>query len=87
MFGILGAGHLNPDSMWRIRNIETGFRNYPPFSSYQIRSYLYDMSAGCHAIEITSNGRLESIPVLSRCRWEWKDWFYRAVRSSSASPL
>lgn len=61
MFGILGAGHLNPDSMSRIRNIETGFRNYPPFSSYQIRSYLYDMSAGCHAIEITSNGRLVNL--------------------------
>ena len=58
MFGIFGLGHLNHDSMERIQNIEAGFRNYPPFFSYQIKSYLYDTSAGCHAIEITSNGRL-----------------------------
>ena len=61
MFGILGAGHLNQDSMLRIQNIETVLRNYPPFSSYQIRSYLYDMNAGCHAIEITSNDRLVNL--------------------------
>lgn len=61
MFGILSVGNLNQDSMLRIRNIETGLRNYPPFSSYQIKSYLYDMRAGCHAIEITNNGRLVNL--------------------------
>lgn len=54
-------GHLNQDSLSRIENIVTGFRNYPPFSSYQIKSYLYDIHAGCHAIEITNNGRLVNL--------------------------
>ena len=54
-------GYLNQDSLSRIENIVTGFRNYPPFSSYQIKSYLYDMSAGCYAIEITNNGRLVNL--------------------------
>ena len=59
MFGLFGG--LNQDSMSRIKNIETILRDYPPFSSYQIKSYLYDMRAGCHAIEITSNGRLVNL--------------------------
>lgn len=59
MFGLFGG--LNQDSMSRIKNIETTLRDYPPFSSYQIKSYLYDMRAGCHAIEITSNGRLVNL--------------------------
>lgn len=59
MFGLFGG--LNQDSMSRIKNIETILRDYPPFSSYQIKSYLYDMRAGCHAIEITNNGRLVNL--------------------------
>lgn len=61
MFGFRFVGGLNQDSLLRIQNIETGFRNYSPFSSYQIRSYLYDASAGCRAIEITNNGRLVNL--------------------------
>lgn len=59
MFGF--ASHLNQDSLMRIQNIVNGFRNHPVYSTYQIKSYLYDMRAGCHAIEITSNGRLVNL--------------------------
>lgn len=54
---MFGFGHLNQDSLSRIRNIEMGFRNYPAYVAYQIKSYLYDMRAGCHALEITRNGQ------------------------------
>ena len=47
---------LNQDSLWRIGNIETGFRNYPAFAAYDIRSYVYDIDAGAHALEISRNG-------------------------------
>ena len=58
---MVGMFCLNQDSLQRIRNIEAGFRNYPPFLTYQIRSYLYDMRAGCYAIEITRNGNLVNL--------------------------
>ena len=54
---MFGFGHLNQDSLARIQNIVNGFRNYPAYSAYQIKSYLYDMRAGCHALEITRNGQ------------------------------
>lgn len=50
-------GYLNQDSLQRIKNIENGFRNFPAYSTYQIKSYLYDMKVGCHALEITRNGQ------------------------------
>lgn len=55
MFGF--GSHLNQDSLMRIQNIVNGFRNHPTYSTYQIKSYLYDMRAGCHALEITRNGQ------------------------------
>lgn len=55
---MFGFGHLNQDSLARIQNIVNGFRNYPAYSAYQIKSYLYDMHAGCHAIEISRNGQV-----------------------------
>lgn len=58
MFGMF---RLNQDSLMRIENIERGLRNYPPFSTYQIKSYLYDIRAGCHALEITRNGNLVNL--------------------------
>ncbi len=55
---MFGFGNLNQDSLARIQNIVNGFRNYPAYSTYQIKSYLYDMHAGCHAIEISRNGQV-----------------------------
>ena len=55
---MFGFGNLNQDSLARIQNIVNGFRNYPAYSAYQIKSYLYDMRAGCHAIEISRNGQV-----------------------------
>ena len=55
---MFGFGLLNQDSLARIQNIVNGFRNYPAYSAYQIKSYLYDMHAGCHAIEISRNGQV-----------------------------
>lgn len=48
---------LNSDSMWRINNIVTGFKNYPAYATYDIKSYIYDHRAGVHAIEISKNGQ------------------------------
>ena len=48
---------LNNDSLQRINNIVTGFRNYPAYASYSIRSYTYDLRRGVHALEITRNGQ------------------------------
>lgn len=48
---------LNQDSLSRIDNIATGFRNHPAYSAYQIKSFTYDMYAGVHALEITRNGQ------------------------------
>lgn len=52
---------LNPDSHKRIQNIINGFRNYPAYAAYSIRSYCYDMRAGVHAIEISRNGQLMNL--------------------------
>lgn len=49
-------GHLNQDSLQRIKNIENGFRNFPAYSAYQIRSFVYDFRLNVHALEITRNG-------------------------------
>ncbi len=49
---------LNQDSMWRINNIKQGFRNYPAFADYDIKSYTYDLRNGVHALEITRDGRI-----------------------------
>ncbi len=54
---MFGFGRLNQDSLQRIKNIENGFRNYPAYSAYQIRSYVYDDQAGVQALEITLNGQ------------------------------
>ena len=49
-------GNLSEDSLRRIKNIENGFRNYPAYSTYQIRNFIYDFRAGIHALEVTRNG-------------------------------
>lgn len=54
---MFGFGHLNQDSLTRIQNIANGFRNYPAYSAYQIKSYLYDMHSGAYALEISRNGQ------------------------------
>ena len=54
-------GHLNQDSVQRIKNIENGFKNYPAYSAYQITSYVYDYMAGVHALEITRNGQFVNL--------------------------
>jgi hypothetical protein len=48
---------LNQDSKQRIQNIANGFRNYPAYSAYQIKSYVYDLHSGAHALEITRDGK------------------------------
>lgn len=48
---------LNKDSLQRIENIVNGFRNYPAYAAYQIKSYTYDWRAGVHALEIGRDGR------------------------------
>ena len=47
---------LNQDSKQRIENIANGFRNYPAYTSYEIKSYVYDYRGGIHALEITRYG-------------------------------
>lgn len=49
---------LNQDSLSRIDNIVTGFRNYPSYSAYDIQSYVYDLRMGVHAIEVSKNGEI-----------------------------
>ena len=58
MFGIRC---LNQDSLQRIQNIANGFRNYPAFSAYNIRSYVYDFSVGVHALEVSKNGQIVNL--------------------------
>ena len=53
--------HLNSDSLQRINNIVNGFRNYPAYSSYTIKSYTYDIRTGAHALEITRNNQLVNL--------------------------
>ena len=52
---------LNNDSLQRIGNIVKGFRNYPAYAAYSIRSYAYDLRTGAHALEITHNGQLVNL--------------------------
>lgn len=52
---------LNKDSLQRIANIETGFRNYPAYAAYQIESYTYDWRAGVHALRISRDGRIVNL--------------------------
>lgn len=49
---------LNQESLRRINNIATGFKSYPMYASYSIRSYCYDARAGVHAIEVGKNSQL-----------------------------
>lgn len=53
--------HLNKDSLQRITNIVNGFRNYPAYASYSIKSYTYDLRLGVHALEITRNGQVVNL--------------------------
>ena len=78
---MFGFGHLNQDSLARIQNIVNGFRNYPAYSAYQIKSYLYDMHAGCHAIEISRNGQV------IRIWWKWQNRFYCIIWRKSTRAL
>lgn len=52
---------LNKDSLQRIENIVTGFRNHQAYASYSIQSYAYDLHTGAHALEITHNGQLVNL--------------------------
>lgn len=54
---MFGFRHLNQDSLVRIQSIVNGFRNHPAYSTYQIKSYPYDLHAGVHAVEISRNGQ------------------------------
>lgn len=47
---------LNQDSKQRISNIVNGFKLYPAYAAYDIKSYLYDLHSGAHALEISRNG-------------------------------
>lgn len=48
---------LNQESLWRINNIVSGFKNHPMYTAYSIRSYCYEIRRGIHAIEIGKNGQ------------------------------
>lgn len=49
---------LNQESLRRINNIVTGFKNHPIYAAYSIRSYCYDAWSGVHAIEVGKKGQL-----------------------------
>lgn len=49
---------LNIESLRRINNIVTGFKNHPMYAAYSIRSYCYDPQAGVYAIEVGKGTRL-----------------------------
>ena len=53
--------HLNKESLQRIENIVNGFRNYPAYAAYTIKSYLYDVHTGAHALEISRNGQFVNL--------------------------
>ena len=53
--------HLNNNSLQRIKNIVNGFRNHPAYTAYSIRSYVYDVHMGAHAVEITRYGQLVNL--------------------------
>ena len=52
---------LNTDSLQLIENIANGFRNYPAYAAYSIRSYAYGIRTGAHALEITRNSQLVNL--------------------------
>lgn len=52
---------LNQDSQQRINNIVNGFRNYPAYHAYSIKSYAYDIHTGAHALEISRNNQLVNL--------------------------
>ena len=52
---------LNQDSKQRISNIVNGFRRYPAYADYDIRSYAYDLRSGAHALEISRNGQFVNL--------------------------
>ena len=57
---------LNQESLRRINNIVTGFKNHPTYASYTIRSYCYDARAGVHAEKAHSSSIFGySIPALT----------------------
>lgn len=49
---------LNQHSMQLINNIVNGFKNYPAYSSYTIKSYLYDMQSKAQALEISRDNKI-----------------------------
>lgn len=49
---------LNQESLQRINDIVTDFKNNPNYTSYSIRSYCYDVHAGVHAIEVGKGSQL-----------------------------
>lgn len=46
---------LNQESQRRIQNIVDGFKNYPAYAAYTIKSYCYEPRKGIHALEISKN--------------------------------
>lgn len=53
--------NLNRESLQRIENIVNGFRNYPAYAAYTIKSYPYDIHTGAHALEISRNGQFVNL--------------------------
>lgn len=47
---------LNKKSCEIIQRIVQGFKSYPAYREYDIKSYNYDLKMGVHALEITKNG-------------------------------
>lgn len=45
----------------RIQNIANGIRSTPAYSSFQVRSQLYDIHSGAYAIEISKDGRIVNL--------------------------
>lgn len=45
----------------RIQNITNGIRNTSAYSSFQVRSYLYDSQSGAYAIEVSKDGRIVNL--------------------------
>lgn len=44
---------LNQDSLKKIGNIVAGFKAYPAYKAYDIKSYCYDFRIGVHALQIS----------------------------------
>lgn len=49
---------LNQESLRRINNIVTGFRNHPLYTAYSIRAYCYDARECVYAIEVGKGAQL-----------------------------